>query len=98
MYYVVYTLVWNLIAFLCHYGGSLVLLDQLQSLFLRHFMFVFPVRLRAPKWLRRPVGVSFGFGGKLISFQPCQSTPEDRLPASEVNLDFVSICCLVPSY
>lgn len=37
MYYVVYTLVWNLIAFLCHYGGSLVLLDQLQSLFLRHF-------------------------------------------------------------
>ncbi|THU70193.1 hypothetical protein C4D60_Mb08t22440 [Musa balbisiana] len=45
-----------------------------------------PVRLRAPKWLRRPVGVSFGFGGKLISFQPCQSTPEVRLPASEVYM------------
>ncbi|CAL9148419.1 unnamed protein product [Musa hybrid cultivar] len=45
-----------------------------------------PVRLRAPKWLRRPVGLSFGFGGKLISFQPCQSTPEDRLPASEVYM------------
>ncbi|KAK1321736.1 hypothetical protein QJS10_CPA03g00730 [Acorus calamus] len=26
--------------------------------------------LRAPKWLRNPVGVSFGFGGRLISFQP----------------------------
>ncbi|GAB2289001.1 hypothetical protein Dimus_023304 [Dionaea muscipula] len=24
--------------------------------------------LRAPKWYRRPVGVSFGFGGKLVSF------------------------------
>ncbi|XP_021915542.1 protein transport protein Sec31A isoform X3 [Zootermopsis nevadensis] len=28
-----------------------------------------PVDLRKPpKWLRRPVGVSFGFGGKLVSF------------------------------
>lgn len=24
--------------------------------------------LRAPKWYKRPVGVSFGFGGKLVSF------------------------------
>ena len=23
---------------------------------------------RAPKWFRRPVGASFGFGGKLVSF------------------------------
>ncbi|URE34597.1 transport protein [Musa troglodytarum] len=46
--------------------------------------FVTPVRLRAPKWLRRPVGVSFGFGGKLISFQPCQSAPGVPSSASEV--------------
>ncbi|XP_043723401.1 protein transport protein SEC31 homolog B-like isoform X1 [Telopea speciosissima] len=26
--------------------------------------------LRAPKWLTRPVGASFGFGGKLVSFNP----------------------------
>lgn len=24
--------------------------------------------LRAPKWYKRPAGVSFGFGGKLVSF------------------------------
>ena len=28
---------------------------------------------QAPKWLMRPCGVSFGFGGKLISFD-CEST------------------------
>ncbi|CAO1604525.1 protein transport protein S31 [Xanthoria calcicola] len=28
---------------------------------------------KAPKWLRRPCGVSFGFGGKLISFNGAQS-------------------------
>ena len=27
-----------------------------------------PPLTKAPKWLRRPCGVSFGFGGKLISF------------------------------
>uniref|UniRef100_A0A803LC38 Sec16 Sec23-binding domain-containing protein n=1 Tax=Chenopodium quinoa TaxID=63459 RepID=A0A803LC38_CHEQI len=26
--------------------------------------------LKAPKWYKRPVGVSFGFGGKLVSFHP----------------------------
>ncbi|CAM8961850.1 unnamed protein product [Rhodiola kirilowii] len=26
--------------------------------------------LRAPKWYKRPAGVSFGFGGKLVSFHP----------------------------
>ncbi|PIA29578.1 hypothetical protein AQUCO_05800010v1 [Aquilegia coerulea] len=29
--------------------------------------------LRAPKWLKRSVGASFGFGGKLVSFHPSQS-------------------------
>ncbi|KAI4282861.1 MAG: hypothetical protein L6R38_002621 [Xanthoria sp. 2 TBL-2021] len=28
---------------------------------------------KAPKWLRRPCGVSFGFGGKLISFNGAES-------------------------
>ncbi|XWS32489.1 hypothetical protein CRYUN_Cryun23aG0162800 [Craigia yunnanensis] len=28
------------------------------------------VSLRAPKWYKRPVGVSFGFGGKVVSFHP----------------------------
>lgn len=23
-----------------------------------------------PKWLRRPCGASFGFGGKLVTFEP----------------------------
>ncbi|CAK7330966.1 unnamed protein product [Dovyalis caffra] len=27
-------------------------------------------KLRAPKWYKRPAGVSFGFGGKLVSFRP----------------------------
>ncbi|KAK4841237.1 hypothetical protein QYF36_001217 [Acer negundo] len=29
--------------------------------------------LRAPKWYKRPVGASFGFGGKLVSFCPKSS-------------------------
>ncbi|WCJ18600.1 hypothetical protein M5689_000937 [Euphorbia peplus] len=30
--------------------------------------------LKAPKWYQRPGGVSFGFGGKLVSFHPGSST------------------------
>ena len=26
-----------------------------------------------PKWLKRPVGANFGFGGKLVTFQGCNS-------------------------
>ncbi|XP_038980631.1 protein transport protein SEC31 homolog B-like isoform X3 [Phoenix dactylifera] len=33
-----------------------------------------PAKLRAPKWLKRPAGASFGFGGKLVSFHPSPST------------------------
>ncbi|TYG93116.1 hypothetical protein ES288_A11G085100v1 [Gossypium darwinii] len=29
--------------------------------------------LRAPKWYKRPVGASFGFEGKVVSFRPCLS-------------------------
>ncbi|KAJ6895058.1 hypothetical protein NC651_021514 [Populus alba x Populus x berolinensis] len=42
-------------------------------------------KLRAPKWYKRPVGASFGFGGKLVSFHPrssagwCFRVTEDSL-------------------
>lgn len=29
--------------------------------------------LRAPKWYKRKAGVSFGFGGKLVSFHSAES-------------------------
>eukprot|EP00268_Persea_americana_P017116 TRINITY_DN181_c0_g1_i12.p1 TRINITY_DN181_c0_g1~~TRINITY_DN181_c0_g1_i12.p1 ORF type:complete len:1148 (-),score=249.03 TRINITY_DN181_c0_g1_i12:606-4049(-) len=32
------------------------------------------VHLRAPKWLKRPTGASFGFGGRLVSFHPSSSS------------------------
>ncbi|KAI3948570.1 hypothetical protein MKW92_027208 [Papaver armeniacum] len=35
--------------------------------------FVDSVNLRAPNWMKCPVGVSFGFGGKLVSCKPGQS-------------------------
>ncbi|CAL0304359.1 unnamed protein product [Lupinus luteus] len=41
------------------------------------------VSLRAPKWYKRPAGVSFGFGGKLVSFHP-KSTAGSPSGASEV--------------
>lgn len=40
------------------------------------------VTVRAPKWYKCPAGVSFGFGGKLVSFHPRSSTTS----ASEVLL------------
>ncbi|WOK93537.1 hypothetical protein Cni_G02237 [Canna indica] len=43
-----------------------------------------PVHLRAPKWLKCPVGVSFGFGGKLISFQISQSSSGGPQTSSEI--------------
>lgn len=42
-----------------------------------------PGRSKAPKWLKCPTGASFGFGGKLVSFQPGASTP-GAPPSSEV--------------
>ncbi|KAJ1529899.1 hypothetical protein ONE63_006629 [Megalurothrips usitatus] len=33
---------------------------------------------KPPKWLRRPCGASFGFGGKLISFQYDKSAPAQQ--------------------
>ncbi|KAH7667118.1 protein transport protein SEC31 protein [Dioscorea alata] len=42
------------------------------------------VRSRAPKWLKCPVGVTFGFGGKLVSFQPSASVTGSPTCTSEV--------------
>ncbi|KAE9616365.1 putative transcription factor WD40-like family [Lupinus albus] len=42
------------------------------------------VSLRAPKWYKRPSGVSFGFGGKLVSFHPKPSAAGSPAGASEV--------------
>ncbi|XP_028760563.1 protein transport protein SEC31 homolog B [Neltuma alba] len=42
------------------------------------------VSLRAPKWYKRPVGVSFGFGGKLVSFNTKSSATNSPAGASEV--------------
>lgn len=39
---------------------------------------------KAPKWYKRPVGVSFGFGGKLVSFHPRSSSSGGPAGASEV--------------
>ncbi|KAL2897575.1 Protein transport protein SEC31-like protein B [Bienertia sinuspersici] len=40
--------------------------------------------LRAPKWYKRPVGVSFGFGGKLVSFHSKAAPAGAQGGASEV--------------
>ncbi|KAI9116702.1 hypothetical protein K1719_012360 [Acacia pycnantha] len=42
------------------------------------------VSLRAPKWYKRPVGVSFGFGGKLVSFNIKSSAANAPAGSSEV--------------
>ncbi|XP_027357033.1 protein transport protein SEC31 homolog B [Abrus precatorius] len=42
------------------------------------------VPLRAPKWYKRPVGVSFGFGGKLVSFHSKASAAGSPAGTSEV--------------
>ncbi|GAB4828035.1 Protein transport protein Sec31B [Ancistrocladus abbreviatus] len=40
--------------------------------------------LRAPKWYKRPAGVSFGFGGKLVSFHSRSSPTGAPVGSSEV--------------
>lgn len=39
---------------------------------------------KAPKWLKTPVGVTFGFGGKLVSFAPKKTPSGVPATASEV--------------
>ncbi|XP_030877854.1 protein transport protein Sec31B isoform X7 [Leptonychotes weddellii] len=42
-----------------------------------------------PKWLRRPAGVSFAFGGKLVTFG-LPSTPAHQMPQPCLRLVFIS--------
>ncbi|XP_022104643.1 protein transport protein Sec31A-like isoform X2 [Acanthaster planci] len=39
---------------------------------------------KPPKWLRRPVGATFGFGGKLVSFQSTKQQPTNQVHISQV--------------
>ncbi|XP_071808414.1 protein transport protein Sec31A-like isoform X2 [Asterias amurensis] len=39
---------------------------------------------KPPKWLRRPVGATFGFGGKLVSFEVSKQQPASRVYISQV--------------
>ncbi|GJY17220.1 transport protein Sec31 homolog B-like protein isoform X1 [Tanacetum coccineum] len=44
--------------------------------------YIVPAPLKAPKWYQRKAGVTFGFGGKLVSFHPSGS----QSGRSEVNV------------
>ncbi|XP_042323074.1 protein transport protein Sec31A isoform X4 [Sceloporus undulatus] len=47
---------------------------------------------KPPKWIRRPVGASFSFGGKLVTFEnskPQQQGPEQQLPHYHVYVSQV---------
>ncbi|KAI3996215.1 hypothetical protein MKX01_000011 [Papaver californicum] len=58
--------------------------------------FVDSVNLRAPNWMKCPVGVSFGFGGKLVSCKLSQSTTNPPTGSSEVYIhDLVTELSLV---
>ena len=48
---------------------------------------------RAPAWLKRPAGVAFGFGGRLVSFKntPRQGHAGEHVDAGIVTLSHVSI-------
>lgn len=50
--------------------------------------------LRAPKWYKRPAGVSFGFGGKLVSFRPGASASGSPAGASEARFYYLDYICL----
>ncbi|XP_044896501.1 protein transport protein Sec31B isoform X12 [Felis catus] len=48
-----------------------------------------PPLKKPPKWMRRPAGVSFAFGGKLVTFG-LPSTPAHQVPQPCLRLVFVS--------
>ncbi|XP_023367490.1 protein transport protein Sec31B isoform X1 [Otolemur garnettii] len=48
-----------------------------------------PPLKKPPKWIRRPVGVSFAFGGKLVTFGLPSSPPHD-MPQPYPRLVFIS--------
>ncbi|XP_061259108.1 protein transport protein Sec31B isoform X7 [Bos javanicus] len=48
-----------------------------------------PPLKKTPKWMRRPAGVSFAFGGKLVTFG-LPSTPVHQVPQPCLRLVFIS--------
>ncbi|KAM8783485.1 protein transport protein Sec31B isoform 2-T3 [Rhynchonycteris naso] len=48
-----------------------------------------PPLKKAPKWMRRPAGVFFAFGGKLVTFG-LPSTPAQQVPQPCLRLVFIS--------
>ncbi|XP_036192205.1 protein transport protein Sec31B isoform X3 [Myotis myotis] len=48
-----------------------------------------PPLKKTPKWMRRPAGVSFAFGGKLVTFG-LPSTPAHQVPQPCLRLVFIS--------
>ncbi|XP_019314691.2 protein transport protein Sec31B isoform X3 [Panthera pardus] len=48
-----------------------------------------PPLQKPPKWMRRPAGVSFAFGGKLVTFG-LPSTPAHQVPQPCLRLVFIS--------
>ncbi|KAF2089807.1 hypothetical protein K490DRAFT_35057 [Saccharata proteae CBS 121410] len=42
---------------------------------------------QAPKWLKRPVGVAFGFGGKLVRFAPEAGSKQSKVSISSFVVD-----------
>ncbi|XP_034883117.1 protein transport protein Sec31B isoform X5 [Mirounga leonina] len=48
-----------------------------------------PPLKKPPKWMRRPAGVSFAFGGKLVTFG-LPSTPAHQMPQPCLRLVFIS--------
>lgn len=63
------------------YQNALFYCYRLRVLIL--LLFVLALR-KAPKWLKRPVGATFGFGGKLVSFAPKKAAPGAAAAGSEV--------------
>ena len=63
------------------------------SFFLTIFNVLYVVSLRAPKWYKRTVGASFGFGGKVVSFRP-QISALGTSASSEVIMSarFILFC------
>lgn len=47
-----------------------------------------PAHVQIPKWLRRPIGISFGFGGRLVTFSSLKS--ENSRVVSVVSIAVIS--------
>lgn len=56
-------------------------------IFLRAVLFWLGPLKRPPAWLKRPVGVSFGFGGKLVSFAHKPGQSQDPQTGQIVQID-----------